>query len=71
MRARRHCVASLRHVPNAVTYGECRCRYRVATSLNNFENHRTTQTHENRLIVKLFIFFFVDCFLRPPTLGRC
>ncbi len=36
---------------------------RISQSLNNFENHRTVQTYEDRLIIKLFVFFFIDCFL--------
>ena len=37
--------------------------YKIACTLTNFENHRTVQTYENRLIVKIFIFYFIDCFL--------
>ena len=37
--------------------------WHISQSLNNFENHRTVQTYEDRLIIKLFIFFFIDCFL--------
>jgi len=37
--------------------------YQLASSLNRFENHRTVQGHENGLIIKVFIFFFIDCFL--------
>lgn len=37
--------------------------YRVAKALTRFENHRTTEAHEAHLIIKLFIFFFIDCFL--------
>jgi hypothetical protein len=31
--------------------------------LTEFENHRTVSDHENQLIAKVFIFFFIDCFL--------
>ena len=37
--------------------------YQIAVLLNNFENHRTVQIHENRLIAKIFTFYFIDCFL--------
>ncbi|EOD21329.1 hypothetical protein EMIHUDRAFT_458408 [Emiliania huxleyi CCMP1516] len=36
---------------------------RVAASLNRFENHRTAAAHETHLIAKIFVFFFIDCFL--------
>lgn len=35
----------------------------LARALNNFENHRTVQTHENRLIAKIFVFFFIDSYM--------
>jgi len=37
--------------------------YKIAILLNAFENHRTVQVHENRLIAKIFTFYFIDCFL--------
>ena len=37
--------------------------YKIAVWLNVFENHRTVQVHENRLIAKIFTFYFIDCFL--------
>ena len=37
--------------------------YKIAVWLNVFENHRTVQAHENRLIAKIFTFYFIDCFL--------
>ena len=36
---------------------------RLAAALNRFENHKTSNSHENHLIAKIFIFFFIDCFL--------
>ena len=35
---------------------------KLACALNNFENHRTTLTNENRLISKIFI-FFIDSYM--------
>lgn len=37
--------------------------YKLACALNTFENHRTAHRHENRLIAKIFIFFFIDSYL--------
>lgn len=36
---------------------------RIACKLTNFENHRLAETHENALASKVFVFFYVDCFL--------
>ena len=32
-------------------------------SPRRFENHRTAAAHETHLIAKIFVFFFIDCFL--------
>ena len=43
--------------------------YKLATALTNFENHRTTEAHERNLIAKLFVFYYIDCFLWFFLLG--
>ena len=37
--------------------------YKLAGALTSFENHRTVEAHERNLIAKLFVFFYIDCFL--------
>jgi hypothetical protein len=37
--------------------------YKLACALTNFENHRTVEEHEGHLIGKLFVFYYIDCFL--------
>ena len=37
--------------------------FKVAVRLTDFENHKTVQQHEDKLIIKIFVFYFIDCFL--------